>query len=188
MLPLCARCTGVYMGFLIAFIFLWLISLQKRFLHFSKKASLGSTILFAAFLIESLLSSRGLLNTGNHARFLSGMSGGIALGVFSFGLLNYSLRGKTYFAKAAFSSVNLLVLILIALSVLFLKRFLQISFYFWYLLTITGLVFTYIMVNITLVSFFLTGKTRKSKKFWWKLGFYTTALLAVEIFIIGFFR
>jgi len=190
LLPLCSRCTGLYIGFLASFLFLWATSLRKKFLHCSKKVSLISSVLFFIFLAEGFLSFKGISNTGNKARLLLGLLGGSSLGIFSFGLINYSIRGKTYFGKATFSSRNLLFLFLAIFSLFFVKIFLNppFLFYFWYTVSFLGLFFTYTAANLAVVSVFLAGTNRKGKSFNRKLVFYTSLLLVLEVLIIGFLR
>ncbi len=189
MLPLCARCTGIYTGFLIAFLFLWITALKKKFLHFSKKVSVISSIFLFILLIEGFLSSKEILTAGNNIRFLLGLLGGSSVGIFSFGLINYSFRGKTYFAKTVFSSKDLLILIGILLFLYLFKISIHFSFlfYLWNFLILSGLFFTYITVNLTFVSVFWKGK-RATKTFRWKLGIYTAILLFIEILLIVFLK
>ncbi|HNS32834.1 MAG TPA: DUF2085 domain-containing protein [bacterium] len=189
LLPLCARCTGIYIGFLTSFLFLWIMSARKKFLHFSKKTSLFSAIFFFVFAAESFLSLRGMADTGNNMRFLFGLLGGCSLGIFSFGLINYSLRENTFFAKTYFSSRNLLILMLVIIMLFFMKLIFNFSFFFyvWLSLSFMGLIFTYAAVNMTLVVVFWHGKL-EGENFKLKLALYTAILMAAEFLMLFIFK
>ncbi len=185
LLPLCARCTGIYTGFLISFLFVMITAGKKKLRCLDKKVYLLSAIILSVFILEGFLSLRKMLATPNLLKFLLGLSGGTALGIFSFALLNRALSPKECFTKARFSLKNFCSLAFIMLAIFSSRAFLNFpfSFYFWITLSFGGLLFTYILVNLTVVAVFLGGNTRK-RNFRIQLGLYTALLLAAESFLL----
>ncbi|MCK9266561.1 DUF2085 domain-containing protein [bacterium] len=187
-LPLCTRCTGIYAGFLIAYLFLWIISAKKRILRLSKNVIIVSLLMLFVFITDSLFSFKGILDLGNNIKFLFGLLGGASLGSFAFGILNYSLREKSYFANIYFSLKDFVYLIIVILVLFFLKLLFNYSFlfYFWKILSTLGLLFTYITVNFTLITVFWQGKY--DTKFKKQSILYTFLLIIIEFFIIKLIR
>ncbi|MBN1446011.1 MAG: DUF2085 domain-containing protein, partial [Candidatus Omnitrophica bacterium] len=186
-LPLCSRCTGIYAGFLVSFVFAWIMHGRKKFLRFDKKVYALSSILLLAFFLDSLLSYAGLYIAANPARLLLGLLGGMPLGIFSFALLNDSLSEKRYFIKTQFSLKDFSLLAFIMLGLFSLIAFSQFRFVFclWTILGAGGLLFTYAAVNLTVVSLFLAGQKNR-KKFRLKLAVYTILLIAAETLLLAF--
>ncbi len=165
-MPLCARGMGIYSGFFIAFVFAWSATVRLKLLYFNRKVYMASGALLIALVVDGILSSSvDFYSLSNPARFLLGLFGGAALGIFSFALLNSQLKEKRYFAVAAFSIKHFLMLALILLvlaSALFFPDARPVL-YLWNFLSIAGLFFTYAAVNLTVVTVLLSGSKRKKR-------------------------
>ena len=187
-LPLCTRCTGIYVGFLIAYLFLWIISAKKRILRLSKNVIIVSLLMLFVFITDSLFSFKGILDLGNNIKFFIGLLGGASLGSFAFGILNYSLREKSYFTNIYFSLKDFVYLIIVILVLFLTKLFFNYSllFYFWKILSISGLFFTYITVNFTIITVFWQGK--HDTKFKKRSILYTFLLIIIEFFLLKLIR
>ncbi len=188
-LPFCARCSGIYTGFTASFIFLWITSSRKRCLHFSREASVFSIFLFILFITEIFLSSGGTINTCNNGRFMIGTLGGASMGIFSFSLLNYCLREKTYFARTFFSKGDILKLTGVILSIILLELLCRPSFPFclWAVAGIFSMLFTLTAANLTAVAFLSKQGRRKDcqGKLWIMPAI---AMTILELVAMGFLR
>lgn len=82
LMPLCSRCTGIYLGVLISFVFYFIINVLKN-----KKPSLPppisvniiSLVFVLLMAINALTDSFGLGSNGNNFRFLTGLFFGLSL-------------------------------------------------------------------------------------------------------------
>lgn len=91
-MPLCARCTGIYIGFVVATVYVAL--LHRRF-EFSRRAlpvALLITSLALPLIIDVATSYTGLRSTTNNIRLLTGLLFGISGGILLIGLLNDALN------------------------------------------------------------------------------------------------
>jgi uncharacterized membrane protein len=90
-LPLCSRCTGVFLGIAATYIFL----IVRRGFKVNALPSLPVSFAVAAMLlpmaVDGLSSYAGLRETTNIVRFLTGLAAGAALPVFAFPLLSREL-------------------------------------------------------------------------------------------------
>jgi len=86
-LPVCARCTGIYLGIACSYVFL----LARRGLRVNALPPLPISFAFAALLlpmaVDGITSYAGLRGTTNELRFITGLLAGSALPVFAFPLL-----------------------------------------------------------------------------------------------------
>lgn len=90
-LPVCSRCTGIYLGIAVTYIFL----IGRRGFKVNALPSLRASFAVAAMLlpmaVDGLTSYAGLRATTNAARFVTGLAAGAALPVFAFPLLSPEL-------------------------------------------------------------------------------------------------
>lgn len=91
LLPVCSRCTGIYLGIAATYAFL----IFRRGFKVNALPSLGISLAVAAMLLpmaaDGLSSYLGLRETTNAVRFLTGLVAGAALPVFAFPLLSPEL-------------------------------------------------------------------------------------------------
>jgi uncharacterized membrane protein len=90
-LPVCSRCTGIYLGIAVTYIFL----IVRRGFKVNALPSLGVSLAVAAMLlpmsVDGVSSYLGLRETTNTMRFLTGLAAGAALPIFAFPLLSPEL-------------------------------------------------------------------------------------------------
>lgn len=90
-LPVCSRCTGIYLGIAVTYIFL----ISRRGFKVNALPSLGVALAVMAMLlpmaVDGVSSYLGLRETTNTVRFLTGLVAGAALPVFAFPLLSPEL-------------------------------------------------------------------------------------------------
>lgn len=86
-LPMCARCTGIYVGIACSYLFL----IVRRGFRVNALPPLPIAIAFAAFLlpmaVDGITSYVGLRSSNNELRFFTGLLAGSALPLFAFPLL-----------------------------------------------------------------------------------------------------
>jgi len=91
LLPVCSRCTGIYLGIAATYIFL----ISRRGFKVNALPSLWASLAAAAMLlpmaVDGVSSYVGLRETTNTLRFLTGLAAGAALPVFAFPLLSPEL-------------------------------------------------------------------------------------------------
>lgn len=90
-LPVCSRCTGIYLGIAVTYIFL----ISRRGFKVNALPSLWASLAVAAMLlpmsVDGISSYVGLRETTNTMRFLTGLAAGAALPIFAFPLLSPEL-------------------------------------------------------------------------------------------------
>lgn len=91
LLPVCSRCTGIYIGIAATYIFL----ISRRGFKVNALPSLWASLAVAAMLlpmsVDGVSSYLGLRETTNMLRFLTGLVAGAALPIFAFPLLSPEL-------------------------------------------------------------------------------------------------
>ncbi len=91
LLPVCSRCTGIYLGIAVTYVFL----IVRRGFKVNALPPLGVSLAVAAMLlpmaVDGVSSYAGLRGTTNTMRFLTGLAAGAALPIFAFPLLSPEL-------------------------------------------------------------------------------------------------
>ncbi len=184
LLPLCARCSGIYAGFMFFFLFLWITAARKRFVDYDRRIYICSGIILALFLTEGFLSFIHAVDAGNNTRFLSGLFGGASLGIFCFRLISSYRSERKYFIGTKLKVKDFLPCLLIILAFFVLKVFVNTSFvfYLWVILSFGGLLFTYAAVNLAVVMVFAEKGKRKPSRI--KFVLYTLVLITLEFLIL----
>lgn len=79
-LPLCARCTGIYLGFLISLISCLMVLGEKSTkLVFSRSGMITSVGMVFVFITEAIAERLGCLELSNNMRFLAAMFAGVSI-------------------------------------------------------------------------------------------------------------
>lgn len=95
LMPVCARCEGLYLGFLIMILFGWFTG-RAQLNRNKGRAVCGVSLLLAAALIgDAAASELGLWDSGNRVRLLLGLMGGGGIAVFAWSLFRHTFLDKT---------------------------------------------------------------------------------------------
>lgn len=112
-LPVCARDMGIYSGFFISFILLWIFDKGERENELPSRGVL--IVAFAAIvalIIDGISSYLGLRETNNTIRLLTGMATGFSLPLLLFPIFNYQLWGKSSYKPIVRENWQQLVIVL----------------------------------------------------------------------------
>lgn len=148
-LPLDARCTGIYLGFLITFIF-WLWNRKKKAYC---PPSLGIIVFLLLFILYFTFDGfSSVLHAGyvtNLTRFFSGLFFGKALGLLLMMVISHSFWGNLKNKQKIIRWQEFVILASINLLLFFLAFF-EISFFFYLVgwLSILGLVILLLTLNM----------------------------------------
>jgi len=186
-MPVCSRCSGIYIGFLVSIIFL--------FLAFRKRESdlppvyviVCAAVFILSTIIDGILSYCGIYFTNNIIRLITGylFGAGIAIiiyPIFIYQYYRFSQRKKIfyhfkYFIYFLFISSFFIIIQLSSLSVL--------GNFFYYLNGIAVL-FTFYFTNLTLVlliPFFAQKAQKFLNKYFLLPSAIALAAAALELFI-----
>jgi len=145
-LPLCARCTGIYSGFLVAALSQLLTWDIKSVPPLTSRKVLVSIILLSALVVESLAEKFGIWEWSNPGRFYSGFLGGMGIGILLLPICSHFLgfRTRPVKDKATRQWVVSLVLTAAVFSLLRFPVLLSLLAY----ISILGLLLIYFLLNV----------------------------------------
>ncbi|MEA4815800.1 MAG: DUF2085 domain-containing protein [Lachnospiraceae bacterium] len=144
-LPLCARCTGIYIGVLVGFLMLCAL---KR-LDFKKPPELKTAVLSAVFLLPLMLDGAGsyfgFFGTANIIRIITGALCGVFFPAFFVLAINYTGNFENT-SKPIISFKEYIVMCLFSLSLAFVVYFGFINYYVAAVFSILGVAVFYILL------------------------------------------
>ena len=185
--PLCSRCAGIYMGFMVAAIILFIMFRERQ----SELPPLYVIIILAIFflstLIDGLASYMGLYTTNNIIRFSSGVFSGSAIMAVLYPVFNFQYYSKPKM-KRIFKkpwTFVLFILILAAFIVLSLFQFRFLGSFYYYFSGVS-VIFTFFFVSlvmILLIPFFSQKACRLFTRFLFLPSLLAVLLAALELFI-----
>jgi uncharacterized membrane protein len=131
-LPVCARDTGIYMGFLFAFVYLWTTHRKKQNGLPGLWVSLVAIIFVVIMAIDGFTSYLGIRETNNYIRLITGLITGISLPIFIFPILNFQVWEasiderilKGVWKKTGYYLLPAVLFLILNLNVLFFRFFL----------------------------------------------------------------
>ena len=83
-LPLCARCTGIYLGFLIGFFCFTIVDKKWGKQVLSRPFLLGSSVILLVFVLAAMAESFGWMELSNNLRFFEVLFAGSSIGCVLF--------------------------------------------------------------------------------------------------------
>lgn len=94
-MPVCARCEGLYLGFLIVILIGWVTGRKEVKTGGGWAVCALSALFAAALIVDAAASGIGLWDSGNRARLLLGLLGGGGIAVFIGSLFRWTFIDKT---------------------------------------------------------------------------------------------
>jgi uncharacterized membrane protein len=159
LLPLCARCTGIYCGFLAGIICQIIFGKRKA----GQLPPLGiivfSCLFILALIIEAIGERLQLWELSNQGRFLMGLFCGNSISVILFPLFNYFLRKD--FIQSSVIEVKHYIGLLVLITLLFGFHYLPATFLIFSFMSIAGLLAIYLFVNMTFSGMVLNWKRKE---------------------------
>ncbi|MDZ4178446.1 MAG: DUF2085 domain-containing protein [Coriobacteriia bacterium] len=144
-LPVCARDTGIYMGFAIALGMLWLLGGRRRPTGMPPwPTTLALTFFVLLMVLDGVTSYAGLRNTTNELRMLTGLATGFAIAALTVPLLNAQLWARSSRDRLLGSPLHALGFFIsfpLAYGVV------------WYIAPLSGVVYVWLVALVIVVTF-----------------------------------
>ena len=158
LLPFCARCTGIYSGFLIGVVFQIIVNKKVNRLP-STWITAVSVVLILALISEVLGEKLLLWKLPNEGRLLTGLFCGSSLSLALFPLLNYFLcQDDTNGSSIGSRSY---VTILVFVSLFFGLHYVSSSFLILSAFSVVGILGCYAVTNLTIAGMVVNWKRRE---------------------------
>lgn len=162
--PLCSRCAGIYIGFLIAAIILFIMFRRRQ----SELPPLYIMIILAVFflstVIDGLASYLNLYTTNNILRFSSGFLSGAAIMVVLYPVFNFQYYKEPVKERIFRKPVTFIVFVALLTAFIVFSLF-QFEFLgnFYYYLSGISVIFTFFFVSLVMV-FLIPRFSRKADR------------------------
>ncbi len=177
----CYRCTGIYAGYAMSCLFIYLTGKNKALYFPAKHILFTGTILSSLMFIDVGTVMAGLRHGANNIRLITGLMAGMSLPFVVFPGINRLLSYNQGEKKNIIDGIKPLVCLILVNLVIFFLIISGRDFLFWpfFLLTGTGFILLYLNLNSILILFFLR-----------LTGHYTEDMVKVTVvsFILSFFE
>ncbi len=151
-LPICARCSGIYLGFLITAAILFSMYRRKESNLPPLWVKIALVIFIISTIIDGLLSYLNLIPTNNNIRFVTGFlcGSGIMIIIYPVFVFQYYRQASEKKIFASLLKFIVYIVIISAFMGLTLTRF-SILGYLYYYLSAFSVVFTFYFINLTMI-------------------------------------
>ena len=188
LLPLCARCAGIYASFLFSWIGLSIVPRTRRWVLTSSLEALPAIAFLATGLILSVAEAARYFSLGSAERMFAGAAAGTGLALMLRPIYN-QLVVKTSKGRKSFISAFFVCCGAIAVLGLVSLWDTRLGYYFLTLSSIGGLIFMYLVTNVNVASLILgwrksLGTTRDMLN----LAMLTAVLILTEALVISLLR
>ncbi len=191
-LPICSRCSGIYIGFTITAIILFVMFRKKENDLPPLYIVIILTLFFLSTIVDGIASNFGIYNTNNDLRFITGFLCGsatmtIIYPVFIFQYYKESRKEKIFKRPIKFI-IYILILTLFIIVTLFRFSFLG---YFYYYLSALSVLFTFYFINlviILLIPLFSQKASKLASKYLILPSAVSVILLLLELLISYYFH
>lgn len=186
MLFVCCRCSAIYAGYVISYIFIYFTG-RKRARKFPSRGVFIFGLILSSLMFLDVFSVLFKLREGsNETRILTGLLAGSALPFVIFPLLNRLIPGDGIEKRSVKDVYSYLFVIFLSLVTFFLIHVHSLYFLFWifFILIATGLVLIYVNLNAVFILLFfrLTGFCRDLSM--GHINFLSLVISFVEIFVV----
>lgn len=183
----CSRCEGIYIGFLISTIILFIMFRKKQ----SELPPLYIIIIISIFIlstiIDGIISHFYLLETNNYARFITGYLAGGASSILIYPIFNYQYYYNSIDEKIFNKPSNFLIFFLISCIFIYfgISKIFLVNLIYFYLSPI-AIIFTFFAINFLIV-LLIPLFSRKADKFFSKFLIFPSIIALIfsiiELFI-----
>jgi uncharacterized membrane protein len=151
-LPICSRCSGIYTGFFITAVILFIIYRKKE----SDLPPLYILIILSLFflsnIIDGIASNFGLYNTNNNLRFITGFLCGSSIIIITYPIFVFQYYKESKKEKFFKRPSKLIIYLLLAMTFITITL-LRLNFlgHFYYYLVTFSVLFTFYFINLVIV-------------------------------------
>ncbi len=165
LMPVCARCSGIYIGFVISTLVLFLMYRKRQSLIAPVYAIIIFIVFISAAAIDGFLSYLQIYETNNLVRLITGYMAGIALAAIVMPLFNYQYYVDPLEDKILERPGKMVFFMFFAflpmLALIFKINFLAGFFYYFNAFSVF---FTFFFVNL-IVLYFIPAFAKKATRF-----------------------
>lgn len=184
LLPLCARCTGIYSGFILGYLY-QLVTLKSAKKFPSKGISLFLLMTIGLLVMDGLGERAQLWNLSNDARLFLGLLCGSSLSLLLFPLFSFFVRKH---AADSYVKAKQYAFIMTIVGLFFCIHYCSFSYYLYKILSLSGLVCLYAAANLTFAGMALRiNKKMKSMKSTVAVLASALIMLAMEVTLLHIF-
>jgi len=157
-LPICARDMGIYSGFFVSFILLWIFDKGERENELPSRGVLTvAFVSIVALIIDGISSYLGFRETNNTIRLLTGMATGFSLPLLLFPIFNYQIWRKSSYRPIVRETWQQLVMVLTMMFVFIIILLAQRVRFNWAneiasTLVVATILFTFGIINLILIT------------------------------------
>jgi uncharacterized membrane protein len=164
-MPVCARCMGIYIGFMFSIILMLIIYRKKESGFPPIYVIILSIVFIISAGIDGLLSYMKVYETNNIIRIITGYVSGLGISVICYPVFAFQYYKDSEDEKVLGSAWHFIILMFVA-SIFILTGILKPAFLgnFYYFLNISAIIFTFIFSNLLLV-LLIPYFSKKSKRF-----------------------
>lgn len=171
LLPLCARCTGIYTGFIIGMIYQFVVLKKINLLPSRRILSILSATIIILF-IDGLGETLRFWYLSNDARMLIGLLCGSSISLILFPLFNHFFTKQPH--QLSMNIKHYAAVLMLVMSI-YLIHFSSLSYNLFYFLSLFGLIVMYVAFNAILAGMIFKFN-KKTPDFAYKILIVTVSL------------
>ncbi|MBN2073039.1 MAG: DUF2085 domain-containing protein [Actinobacteria bacterium] len=186
-LPVCARCFGIYTGFFISALLLFIFFRKKQGDLPPAYILIILVAFFLSTVFDGISSYLGLYQTNNNIRFITGFLCGTAIMIVIYPVFifqYYKKPGNEKIFKRPVTFVTFLILIAVFIVITLLR--LEFLKYVYYYLSAFSILFTFFFINLTMMYLIPSFSQRSGRLFSKYLvipSILALVLMGIELFI-----
>jgi len=163
-LPVCSRCTGIYIGFLVSALILFLMFRKKENDLPPAYIIIILCLFILSTVINGILSYFTLFSTSNNIRFLTGFLCGSSIMTIIYPIFIFQYYKESENIKI-FASPTKFIIYLMVLIIFIATTLAKINFlgHFFYYLTAFSIIFTFYFINLVMI-FLIPLFSQRAKK------------------------
>jgi len=191
-LPVCSRCSGIYIGFTVTAVILFIMFRKKENDLPPPYTLIILGLFFLSTIVDGIASNFGLYNTDNNLRFITGFLCGSSIMVIIYPVFVFQYYKESKKEKIFKRPLKFIIYILI-IAVFITVTLLRFSFlgHFYYYLSALSVLFTFYLINLVimfLIPPFSQKATRLASKYLFLPSAVSVVLLLLELLVSYYFH
>ncbi|HEY4662846.1 MAG TPA: DUF2085 domain-containing protein [Candidatus Humimicrobiaceae bacterium] len=185
-LPICSRCSGIYTGFIITAVILFIMYRKKENGLPPLYVLVILGLFFLSALIDGIASNFGLYETNNNIRFITGFLCGSSIMIILYPIFTFQYYRQSK-AKRIFNSPGEFMIYILVIAVFIAVTLIRFDFTgrFYYYFVTFSIFFTFYFINMVLVLLvppFSQKANRLTSKYLALPSIIAIALSSIELF------